>query len=316
MYTIEELSNSIENHCKGLPLDFQPQGLYAPICYIMEDGGKRMRPLLTLLSANIYGEHIEKAINAAIAIEVFHNFTLLHDDIMDKASLRRGRQTVHVKWNENSAILSGDAMLILAYQTLCGGCNTESLYAQLEEFNKVSMEVCQGQQYDMEFESRSAVRMDEYLEMIRLKTAVLMASALKMGAIAQGASVQQQQAVYDFGINLGLAFQIQDDLLDTYGDKSTFGKAIGGDIAVGKQTFLRIAAIERADDKTKQTLCDSRDYNQVRAIYDSMDISSVAIQAIESYFAKAMLSLESCTQDGSRLEVIRQYADVLLKRER
>lgn len=316
MYTIEELSNFIESNCKALPLDCQPQGLYTPIQYIMEDGGKRMRPLLTLLSANIYGDQIEKAMNAAIAIEIFHNFTLLHDDIMDKAPLRRGRQTVHVKWNENSAILSGDAMLILAYKTLCGGEMTDNLYGLLEEFNKVSMEVCQGQQYDMEFESRDNVAMDEYMEMIRLKTAVLMASALKMGAIALGASAQQQQAIYDFGINLGLAFQIQDDLLDTYGDKSTFGKSIGGDIAVGKQTFLRIAAIDRAGEQMRETLIHSRDYDQVRAIYDSLNISSVAHCEVERYFAKAMQSLEACTEDGSRLEVIRKYADMLLKRER
>lgn len=236
----EILLRLVEAEIGRLPLDdTEPRGLYAPIRYILEDGGKRIRPLLCLMGADVYGGEPEKALPAAVAVEVFHNFTLLHDDIMDKAELRRGRPAVHLKWGESGAILSGDAMLILAYRILQNGTpvyGAGKLPGLLEVFNRAAMEVCQGQQYDMDFETCDRpVTRDEYIGMIRLKTSVLLAAALEMGAVVGGASDAERRSLYDFGVNLGLAFQIQDDLLDTYGDAETFGKKIGGDIAAGKK---------------------------------------------------------------------------------
>ena len=311
MYSTEQLSQIIEQECQNLPLENQPQGLFAPIKYIMEDGGKRMRPLLTLLAANIFSDNINAALSPAISVEVFHNFTLLHDDIMDKAPLRRGRETVHVRWNENAAILSGDAMLILAYQILCRDSTNKEL---MREFNKVSMEVCQGQQWDMEFERREQVAVEEYLNMIRLKTAVLMASALKMGALAVDAAPEECEELYEFGINLGLAFQIQDDLLDTYGNYETFGKTIGGDIAAGKQTFLKISALQMADQGQKRLLQTSRDHATVRTIYDRLEVEQTAQAAVEKYFARAMTHLN--TIESERINPLRSYALQLLRREK
>lgn len=225
----EILLRLVEAEIGRLPLDdTEPRGLYAPIRYILEDGGKRIRPLLCLMGADVYGGEPEKALPAAVAVEVFHNFTLLHDDIMDKAELRRGRPAVHLKWGESGAILSGDAMLILAYRILQNGTpvyGAGKLPGLLEVFNRAAMEVCQGQQYDMDFETCDRpVTRDEYIGMIRLKTSVLLAAALEMGAVVGGASDAERRSLYDFGVNLGLAFQIQDDLLDTYGDAETFGK--------------------------------------------------------------------------------------------
>lgn len=316
MYNIEELSQKIESQCKELPIYSSESTLYEPIKYIMEDGGKRMRPMLTLLAANIFNDNIEDAMSSAIALELYHNFSLLHDDIMDKASLRRGRPTVHIRWNENTAILSGDAMLILSYQTLSQGAPKGKLAELLDEFNKVTMEVCQGQQLDMEFENRESVSMSEYIDMICLKTAVFMASALKMGAISQGASRRQQQALYEFGINLGLAFQIQDDLLDTYGDQATFGKTIGGDIAVGKQTFLRISALKYGDEAQCKIITKSRNYDQVKEVYDALGIKELANRAIEGYFGSALDGLNQCFEDRERTQMIRDYAINLLKRKK
>lgn len=314
MYTIDQLNDIIEFECKNLPINDDPKGLFDPIAYIMEDGGKRMRPLLTLLAANVYGEKIDSAIYPAISVEIFHNFTLLHDDIMDKAAKRRGRETVHVKWNDNTAILSGDAMLILSYQTLCRDYDVEKLPELMACLTKVSMEVCQGQQYDMEFETRGDVTIDEYKEMIRLKTAVLMAAALQMGAISQGAGVEQQRAIYEFGLNLGMAFQIQDDMLDTYGDSKTFGKAIGGDIEVGKQTFLMINAKLLADAKQRKLLETSRDFEQVKSIYDALDIAQIASRAIEEYFVTAIENLKLCSDNREKLRPLHEYAQYLMKR--
>lgn len=320
MSNIEQLEQIIEKQCLKLPLNRQPRGLFEPIEYIMKDGGKRMRPLLTLLAANIYIQDVTPAVSSALAIEVFHNFTLLHDDIMDNASKRRGRETVHVKWDENTAILSGDAMLILSYHCLCLDINNLKLVELMNELNKVSMEVCQGQQYDMDFESQQSVSIEEYNEMIRLKTAVLMASALKMGAIAAQATKEQQEAIYAFGINLGMAFQIQDDILDTYGNCETFGKAIGGDIAVGKQTYIMIRAKELANQEQLKVLNSSRDFETVKDIYDTLNVKSVAQSAIAEYFDVAMSYLYRCcdSSDESRLRLqpMIEYADTLLKRKK
>lgn len=316
MNHIEFLQNLIEQQCCELPLQLEPTQLFQPIEYIMEDGGKRMRPTLTLLAAQVIGVEYSQAMGAAIAVEVFHNFTLLHDDIMDKASLRRGRATVHQRWNDNVAILSGDAMLILAYQILAARSPREHLPALLAVFNRAAMEVCQGQQYDMDFETSNTVTLDQYLEMIRLKTAVLMAAAMEMGAITAGATSVQCAAIYEFGISLGLAFQIQDDLLDTYGNAATFGKAIGGDIAVGKKTFLYLTAMQSASEEQIAELERSRDYNTVRRIYDSLSVKERASQAIEEYFQKALSLLSGSCFKGHDIEPLVRYADTLLGRNK
>ncbi len=231
----------------------EPRNLYAPIKYTLENGGKRIRPLLVLLSAQSFGQSIDKALPAAAAIEIFHNFTLLHDDIMDAAPLRRGKPTVHQKWDENIAILSGDTMLVLAYKML--EVYDAAIYKQLNVLlNQTAVEVCEGQQMDMDFETRQDVSIQEYIEMIKLKTAVLLGAALKFGGIVAGAPEADLNKISDFGIKLGLAFQIQDDYLDTFGDSQTFGKRIGGDILDRKKTFLYITALQKASKEDREIL--------------------------------------------------------------
>jgi len=230
-----------------------PKGLYKPVSYTLDMGGKRLRPLLVLMAANLFADITEQALPAATAIEVFHNFTLLHDDLMDNASVRRGKPTVHLKFNPNTAILSGDAMLILAYEYLAQS-SSDSLPELLKLFSRTALEVCEGQQFDMDFESRQDVTVDEYIEMIRLKTAVLIAAALKLGAIIGGAPEKQAKLLYDFGINIGLAFQLQDDWLDVYGDPNVFGKKIGGDILSNKKTFLLLKTMEKLQGEKKEQL--------------------------------------------------------------
>lgn len=308
---LDKLTQSIEQHVAALPLPSTPQGLYAPIAYIMEDGGKRMRPMLTLLACGMFGEDPMRAMPSALALEVFHNFTLLHDDIMDRASKRRGRQTVHVRWDDNTAILSGDAMMIFSYTLLAQSANFQSVFPV---FSRSSIEVCEGQQMDMEFEKRDEVKMSEYLEMIRLKTASLMASALVVGAIEGGATAREQADVYRFGEFMGLAFQIQDDLLDTYGDAATFGKAIGGDIAEGKQTFLRITALSLALGQDREILRTSRSYDQVKAIYDRLNVREITQNEIEHHYSMAMDVLSHF--DPLRSEYLKQYAQIILKRNK
>ncbi len=243
----------IEKAIAALDWKREPYGLYEPIEYTLASGGKRLRPRLVLLAAEMFGGKEEKVLPAALAIEVFHNFTLLHDDVMDKADIRRGRPTVHVRWNDNTAILSGDQMVIEAY-TLLSRVPADRLSETLRLFNKMATEICEGQQYDMEFEGREQVSIEEYMQMIRLKTSVLLATALQIGAYIAGANAVQQQALYEYGINIGLAFQIQDDILDVYGDPKTFGKAIGGDICCNKKTYMLLTALQRADDETRAEL--------------------------------------------------------------
>lgn len=322
MKNTDELLQIIEDKLRRLPLDhIEPQGLYAPIRYILEDGGKRIRPLLCLMSADLCGGRVDEALPAAVAVEVFHNFTLLHDDIMDRAPMRRGRPTVHLKWSENSAILSGDAMLIFAYQILSAGNYAELLPELLGVFNRAAMEVCQGQQYDMEFEnSARGVSEGEYIEMIRLKTSVLLAAALEMGAIAGRASEAERRALYDFGVNLGLAFQIQDDLLDTYGDEQTFGKTIGGDIAVGKKTFLHITAMASASPAQRDAILAPGDIAEklprVRAVYDALGVRRSTESAIAAYFSRALDALREAAPDPQRRRELESYAHSLLKRNK
>ncbi len=291
------------------------EGLYEPIRYSLEDGGKRMRPLLCLLAGSLFSDNdkemFERGIHAAMALEIFHNFTLLHDDIMDCAPTRRGRETVHVKWGENSAILSGDAMMALSYRVLS---KSEPLGELLEVFSKAAIEVCEGQQLDMEFESINIVSESDYMEMIRLKTAALIAASTKMGAIVAGATKDECDAMYSYGESIGLAFQIQDDLLDTFGDVAVFGKKIGGDIAEGKQTFLRIKALEKANPEDRETLINNRDYNTIRGIYEKLDIENEAKEKIRSLYSSAQKSLEGI--DPTKSKVLNDYCEYLLHRNK
>lgn len=324
MTTIEQLQQTIEQRINQIQLPAEPALLYQPIDYIMEDGGKRMRPLLTLLAADMFGGSLERAMGSAMTIEVFHNFTLLHDDIMDRSPMRRGRATVHSRWGENVAILSGDAMSILSYKILCDNTPGDILAELMSIFNRAALEVCQGQQMDMDFETQSDVSIWDYMQMIRLKTAVLMAAALKMGAVSAGANSDRAEALYEFGVNLGLAFQIQDDYLDTFGDSATFGKKIGGDIAVGKKTFLYLTALERANAVQREGLLLMDDdfetrFERVRNIYRELEVDKVAVSVIEQYYAQALDVLRDLAGMGVPVErqgVLMDYAASLLHRER
>ncbi len=239
------MENPIEQAIQALDWHREPYGLYEPIAYTLASGGKRLRPQLVLLGTELFGGKATEALPAALAIEVFHNFTLLHDDLMDKAPVRRGKPTVYKRWNDNTAILSGDQMMIEAYRLLAQ-LPDAVLPTVLRLFNRMATEICEGQQYDMEFETRNDVSLDEYMHMIRLKTSVLLATALQIGAYIAGATEAEQRALYDYGIHVGLAFQIQDDVLDVYGDPATFGKTVGGDILCNKKTCMLLTARENA----------------------------------------------------------------------
>ena len=324
--SLEQCSLVVEEFLKKMFLDKRkPAALYEPIDYVMDAGGKRVRPLLALIACNLFCDEIEKALMPAISLEIFHNFTLLHDDLMDNASLRRNRPTVHQRWNNNAAILSGDAMMILAYQYL-SKASPENLTALLDTFSQTALEVCEGQQYDMDYEQRADVTIEEYLNMIRLKTAVLLAASLKIGAICGGADASNCEALYRFGIALGLSFQIQDDWLDLYSDPDVFGKAIGGDILSGKKTFLLITAFEKADEKTREDLCallndkklsSIKKINGVKSIYDQFKVSDVTQQAVVKYYKQALSCLnEVDIPDKSRKAALEIFAEKLLKREK
>ena len=326
MNTIEQCSSLIEKQLKQLSIGSKmPAGLYEPIEYVMAAGGKRVRPVLTLMSCNLFCEDVEKAMMPAIALELFHNFTLLHDDLMDNADIRRNRPTVHKRWNENTAILSGDAMLILSCRYMCRA-QPDVLPALLGIFNRTALEVCEGQQYDMDFEQRADVSIDEYLHMIRLKTAVLLAACLKTGAICGGADAVNAGHLYQFGISLGLTFQIQDDWLDVYADPDVFGKAIGGDILCRKKTYLLLTAFERADCKTRnelnallndQKIPDNEKINGVKAIYNHLGVNEAARQAMDEHYQQAISHFRNVTlYDESRKAGLEKFAASLLKREK
>ena len=326
MYSLEQCSLFIEEQLKHLSIGSKtPAGLYEPVDYAMASGGKRVRPVLTLMACNLFDDDIEKALIPAVALELFHNFTLLHDDVMDNADVRRNRPTVHKRWNENTAILSGDAMMILAYQYMCRA-QTDILSTLLETFSQAALEVCEGQQYDMDFERRTDVSIDEYLNMIRLKTAVLLAACLKTGAICGGANAANSESLYQFGISLGLSFQIQDDWLDVYADPDVFGKAIGGDILSGKKTFLLLTAFNKADERTRMELSillndhkksAHEKINRVKTIYDRMGVSDAARQAMDEYYRQAMAHLYNVKiPDESRKAGLESFAEKLLKREK
>ena len=300
-----------------------PQNLYEPIRYILEDGGKRMRPTLTLMTAEIFDAEYQKALPAALAIEVFHNFSLVHDDIMDDAPLRRGKETVHEKWDINTGILSGDAMLILAYQYFE---NYEPpVFRDLAKlFSKTALEVCEGQQYDVDFETRLDVTIPEYLTMIEYKTAVLVAAAMKMGAILAETSQKNADLIYDFGLNLGLAFQLQDDYLDAFGDPETFGKQVGGDIIENKKTYLYLKAIEFADSEQKNQLLDyfssefkhnSEKIESVKILFDVTGATASTQNAIYEYTSKAFEILNQIEIDNEKKSILKSFGENLMARK-
>ena len=320
MKSIDELRTLVEQELYSLKYPNSPVDLYSPIEYILCLGGKRMRPILLLLAYQLFDEDVQKAIKPSLAIEFFHNFTLLHDDIMDKAPVRRGKATVHTKWSENVAILSGDAMLIQSYKYLCD-LPPDKLIKCLDVFNKMALQVCEGQQFDMDFEIQAEVDMGSYLKMIELKTAVLLGAALKMGAIIGGSNEKQSDALYEFGRNIGIAFQLKDDLLDVFGDKQTFGKQVGGDIIASKKTCLYLKALSLSEGKQKmelvnlyssQSLNDIEKVERVKTIYKSMDIKEHIDNLIDYYYSEAIKSLNFINADLTELEL---FASLLKKRE-
>ncbi len=300
-----------------------PANLYEPIEYTLDMGGKRLRPVMVLLACELFGGKADEAMNAALAVEIFHNFTLLHDDIMDNADMRRNKASVHKKYNENVAILSGDAMSIMAFRYLLK-TPLPKLHEIMSLFTETAIEVCEGQQYDMDFESRLDVTVEEYLEMIRLKTAVLLACSFKMGALAANTSRENAQLIYDFGINLGLAFQLQDDLLDVYADQAKFGKRIGGDIVANKKTFLLINALKRATGENKEQLSywlEQENYDEaekisaVKAIYEATAVKEITEQAIQDYYNKALGCLSQIQVPETHKTELLDLANSILKRE-
>lgn len=322
MYSVEELLTLTENEVSSLNFGKEPHLLYEPIRYSMQEGGKRVRPLMLLLAANIFTDKIQPFFRTAIGVEMFHNFTLLHDDIMDNSPTRRGRDSVHRKWGCNVAILSGDAMLIYAYKLILE-TPSENLVKVLSVFNKLSLELCEGQQYDMDFEIRELVSMDEYINMICLKTSVLIAGAIEMGAVLGGASDDDCRKLYDFGLNIGIAFQLQDDILDAYADSATFGKPIGGDIIEGKKSYIFLLCYERANDDDKKLLLSTLNSNSlensskisiIKEIYNKYDIKRVAENDAEHYFHKATELLNKVSVNQERKDCILGYAKSLLVR--
>lgn len=325
MHTITQLQEIINSELKKRSDDLRkmvPANLYNPVDYSLEMGGKRLRPVLLLLSYNIFSDAVKNAIPAAIAIEVFHNFTLLHDDIMDKAEVRRNRPTVHKEFSENSAILSGDVMAFLSYQYLLE-CKSHRLTEVLKLFTKTAIEVCEGQQFDMEFENRLNVSEVEYLEMIRLKTAVLLACGLKAGALLADANDIVSNQLYEFGLNLGLAFQLQDDLLDSFGDQQSFGKKIGGDILANKKTFLSINALQNAGPEVKKELLHwmnvsgldkDEKISSVLKIYNQLNIKALTEQKIDSYFQKCRTIFQQISVDEGRKKQLLEISNSMLNR--
>ncbi|MCG8700874.1 MAG: polyprenyl synthetase family protein [Bacteroidales bacterium] len=324
MKTLADYTQIIEESIKAIVYPSEPKNLYEPVSYMMELGGKRLRPAAVLMAHNLFNNQVEKAIPAALAVEVFHNFTLVHDDIMDKADIRRGRETVHTKWDNNRAILSGDAMMILAYDQL-SKLEPAALPAVFSVFNKTALEVCDGQQYDMDFETREEVTVAEYLKMIRLKTSVLLACSLQMGAITGGANPEQQEILYNIGENLGLGFQLQDDYLDAFSDESLFGKKTGGDIVQNKKTYMLISALTQANDTTKESLLTwmektgfsrSEKVNAIKDIYQIIGVDKEALQLAESYFAKAKEGIEKLDVAEERKQTLREFLEVVGKRKK
>lgn len=324
MYTIKDCQEIINKKLARLPLPGQPENLYDPIRYVAAMEGKRIRPALVLMGFNLFADDIEDAINPAIAIELFHNFTLVHDDIMDQSDLRRNRSTVHKKWNVNIGILSGDAMLIKAYEWLTRSPSA-SLPGILEVFNKTALEVCEGQQLDMDFESRAVVTLQEYLHMIELKTAVLLAASLKIGAISAGSSIKDAGYLAEFGKNIGMAFQLQDDLLDVYGTLEQFGKQPGNDIVSNKKTFLMLTALDLARGEMLRILkncLEQKHFNrdekvrQVISVFDALGIKKITEHEINSFYDLGIKSLEQVGCSDQRKQPLLQFAEMMMNRKK
>lgn len=324
MYTSDQLLEKVNEFIDKLPYDRQPSSLYEPVKYVLSLGGKRIRPVLMLLSYNLFKDDPERILMPAVGLETYHNYTLLHDDLMDNADLRRGHQTVHKKWDANTAILSGDSMLVLAYQRM-QQCDEHHLKRVIDLYTETALEIGEGQQYDMDFENRNDVTEEEYIEMIRLKTSVLLACAVKIGAILADASDADADALYKFGEQLGLAFQLQDDLLDVYGDPKVFGKAIGGDITSNKKTYMLINAINRADSRQRIELMhwiNAREFNRdekvrsVTTLYDEIGIRQLCEQKINFYFDECRKYLAQVNVSDHRKQMLLSYTDDMMKRRK
>lgn len=323
MSPLSQYQHWLEQEINKQTFGTSPRSLYEPIRYIMAIGGKRLRPMLTLLSYALFKDNVKQAVPYAVAVESFHNFTLMHDDIMDKAPLRRGKTTVHEKWNTNTAILSGDVMLIKVYNMFLG-LESSQLKTVLASFNKCAAEVCEGQQWDMEFETTDRVSEKQYLEMIRLKTAVLLGFSLELGAILGSASATDQKALREFGTNIGIGFQLKDDLLDAFADPKKFGKQIGGDILANKKTYLLIKALERAEGKTKKELLfwlQAKKYRKtekvraVKQIFEELDIPAIVNRKVDHFFGKGFKNLDQVAGISDRVSLLREYTRTLIARQ-
>ena len=323
MYSSEELLAKVNHFLESLPYNRQPKTLYDPIRYVLSMGGKRIRPVLMLLAYQLYKDDPESILMQAAALETYHNYTLLHDDLMDNADLRRGHETVHKKWNANQAILSGDSMLVLAYERMAQ-CAADKLSQVLAIFTETALEIGEGQQYDMEFETRDDVREEEYIEMIRLKTSVLLACALKIGAILADAPAEDADNLYKFGEQIGLAFQLQDDYLDVYGDSKVFGKKIGGDITSNKKTFMLINAFSHANEAQRQELekwVNAKFFDReekiaaVTRLYNEIGIDKMAQAKIAYYFEQSKKYLDAVQVPAERKEELQKYAQRMMKRK-
>lgn len=322
MHSIYQYQEFISTYLEEQAQRREPRNLYEPIEYILSLGGKRIRPVLTLMTAEIFGTDYKRALPAALAVEVFHNFSLVHDDIMDDAPLRRGKETVHEKWNLNTGILSGDAMLILAYQYF-ERYEPEVFRDLAKLFSKTAIEVCEGQQWDVDFENREDVTIPEYLKMIECKTAVLVAAAMKMGAIIAETSEENGDLIYDFGLNLGLAFQLQDDYLDAFGDPETFGKQVGGDIIENKKTYLYLKAQQFANAEQAEELKhlfsihpedNTEKINSVKEIFNATEASEVTQKAIQEYTLKAFETLQKINIDSEKKDILKSFGENLMGR--
>lgn len=322
-YEDKELLEYVQNYIGQLSYVHEPENLYKPIEYVLGLGGKRIRPVLMLMAYNLYKDDVSAIYQQAAALETYHNFTLLHDDLMDKADMRRNRPTVHKKWDENTAILSGDAMLILSFKMMMESCPMEYVSDVMSTFSKAALEVCDGQQWDMDFEKRLDVSVDEYMNMIRLKTSVLLAASLKIGAILGGATSQDADLLYDFGIKMGLAFQLQDDYLDVYADSSVFGKNIGGDICSNKKTFMLITALAKSSEQDRAELerwislddfvADEK-IKAVTSIYNKVGVPEVCMEKINELYTEGLQILEKVSVDDALKNILRNFTGKLMNR--
>lgn len=323
MYTYQSLRQRVEKQIQAFDLNKEPVELYQPVKYVLNLGGKRIRPVISLMSCDLFKGPVDEAVQPTVGLEIFHNFTLLHDDIMDEANIRRGHPTVHQKWNTNNAILSGDLMQIIANQTL-SAVDDDILREVFNLYNDTAIKVCEGQQMDMDFEKRNDVSLDEYLTMIRLKTASLLASSLRLGAVIGRTTDANKEHIYAFGLNLGMAFQVQDDLLDTFGATDQFGKQIGGDIEAGKKTYLLVKALEIANKEQKKRITHlindaqknrEEKVDEVTALFNDLGIVEETQKERDHYYKEAITSLEAISQNEDRIGPLKELADYLMQRQ-